>query len=122
MVLSDLFGVQQCAVYTVAIVLLVYLTWGFVRYRYLIHFVTHDVICASRFNEVPAAVVLERRTMPIPVCVWMSGIIITGPSILSVELPIVVIMSWAFVKNDSESVSICLREGIAKGSYAFRCH
>lgn len=67
--------------------------------------VSHDVVCASRFNQVLPAVVVERKTMLTYVYVH---------NIISVEqLPIPVIMSWGVLPQmNSEGFLACFLLGI----------
>lgn len=66
------------------------LLFGITRSDYSI--IQYNLVCASRFKKVMPAVVVERKIMPTPVRMH-THVAITGPSVLSVGLPISVIMS-----------------------------
>lgn len=70
---------------------------GSVRLTHAVQSAIHKVVYAARFNQGLPAAVVERTTIPTPVCMHIP-VIITGPSVLiSVELPILVLVSKAFV-------------------------
>lgn len=54
-------------------------------------------LCASSFIHALPVVVVERQTVPISVCTVSMSVVNTGPSVLSEEPPVPVILSWVFV-------------------------